>query len=100
MLLASPQIFDSSARIGSPGGLSPRDKSDDLCAFARLHTRSKPMRSTVQRCVGAAYRLLGLWWQRMRQRCELSGMSEMEIHDAGMTSYEAWCESRKPFWRA
>jgi uncharacterized protein YjiS (DUF1127 family) len=44
--------------------------------------------------------MLVLWWQRKRQREELSGMTEADQKDAGISPGDARYETRKPFWRA
>jgi uncharacterized protein YjiS (DUF1127 family) len=36
----------------------------------------------------------------MRQREELSRMTEIELSDAGIARCEAWFEIAKPFWHA
>ncbi len=43
---------------------------------------------------------LSQWRQRMRERDELSRFTERELHDAGVTTSDAWVEMNKPFWRA
>jgi uncharacterized protein YjiS (DUF1127 family) len=40
-----------------------------------------------------------VWRRRERERGELARMSEMELHDIGVTSAERWAEINKPFWR-
>ena len=44
--------------------------------------------------------LLGTWQQRSLARQELAMMTEPELHDLGITRYDALYEVRKPFWRA
>jgi len=44
--------------------------------------------------------MLSRWRERVRQRNELSRMSEMELRDAGIDPCAAWLEVHKPFWRA
>jgi uncharacterized protein YjiS (DUF1127 family) len=39
------------------------------------------------------------WRRRDRERGELARMSEVELHDIGVTSAERWVEINKPFWR-
>jgi uncharacterized protein YjiS (DUF1127 family) len=42
---------------------------------------------------------LRLWAQRRRQRRELSLMTELDLHDIGMTQSDATWQMRKPFWQ-
>lgn len=38
-------------------------------------------------------------WERMRQRRDLAGLSELELKDLGWTRSDAAAELAKPFWR-
>jgi uncharacterized protein YjiS (DUF1127 family) len=40
-----------------------------------------------------------MWRRRERERSELARMTEVELHDIGLTSAERWAEIGKPFWR-
>jgi uncharacterized protein YjiS (DUF1127 family) len=42
-----------------------------------------------------AYRLLGSWLERRRQRRELLGLSDAMLEDIGLSRCDAW---REPFW--
>jgi len=39
------------------------------------------------------------WRRRIRDRRELAGLSELMLHDIGITRGDAEFLSRKPFWR-
>jgi uncharacterized protein YjiS (DUF1127 family) len=39
------------------------------------------------------------WRRRARGRRELAGLSELMLHDIGITRADAEFLSRKPFWR-
>ena len=54
------------------------------------------LRGTALQRAGAA---LAAWRLRWRERAELARLSSAELHDAGITPYEAAREARKPFWR-
>jgi uncharacterized protein YjiS (DUF1127 family) len=43
---------------------------------------------------------LHTWRTRYRARRELSGLSERDLHDIGMSSSDFIHEVSKPFWRA
>jgi uncharacterized protein YjiS (DUF1127 family) len=66
-------------------------------AVARRHSlagaSSKP--SLVSRLRGE----IRTWRRRARERTELPQMSELELHDIGVTSTDRWAEINKPFWR-
>ena len=47
----------------------------------------------------AAFALLLVWGERIRQRQGLADMDERLLSDIGLTSAEAAAEYRKPFWR-
>jgi len=57
------------------------------------------MGERVRRWWLAMHTVFRVWRQRIRQRDELSRMTEAELSDAGISSYEARFEIRKPFWR-
>jgi len=40
------------------------------------------------------------WRRRRRDRDALASMSERDLHDLGISRYDAWREIRKPWWRA
>jgi uncharacterized protein YjiS (DUF1127 family) len=42
---------------------------------------------------------LRAWLERARQRRQLAGLSERELHDIGLSHAAAQAEARKPFWR-
>ena len=44
--------------------------------------------------------LLRAWRDRSRQRHQLGLLNELELRDAGITPFDAWRETNKPFWRA
>lgn len=46
-----------------------------------------------------AARLIVLWIERVRQRRSLAALTDRELHDVGLSRYDAVYESRKPFWR-
>ena len=54
----------------------------------------------LSRAVHHAVALLNTWRRRLRQRRELATMDERTRHDLGLTSFDAFYEARKPFWRA
>jgi uncharacterized protein YjiS (DUF1127 family) len=66
---------------------------------ARLH-RSVSLRRRLTACGQSIRNIAALWRMRRRERAELSAMTTAELRDAGLTSYDARCEARKPFWRA
>lgn len=47
----------------------------------------------------AAFALLLVWGERIRQRQSLAGMDKRLLSDIGLTPAEAASEYRKPFWR-
>jgi uncharacterized protein YjiS (DUF1127 family) len=44
--------------------------------------------------------LIHTWRERDRARQELAMMRESDLHDLGISRYDAVFEARKPFWRA
>jgi uncharacterized protein YjiS (DUF1127 family) len=61
-----------------------------------LHARAEPRRHTFSDFVA----LFKEWRRRVRGRAELAALSDRELHDIGMTRYDARREIGKPFWRA
>jgi len=49
--------------------------------------------------IAAAYALLALWIERVRQREALASLSDHELRDIGITRIDAAREARKPFWK-
>jgi uncharacterized protein YjiS (DUF1127 family) len=43
---------------------------------------------------------LHVWFDRWRQRDELTHWSDRELHDVGLSWSEVVREAEKPFWRA
>lgn len=50
--------------------------------------------------VSLAFDTLLEWRRRRRSRRQLSMMSEHMCKDIGISRAGAWCEARKPFWKA
>jgi uncharacterized protein YjiS (DUF1127 family) len=46
-----------------------------------------------------ALALLDIWRRRLRDRRALALMDNRSLRDLGLTRYDAFCETRKPFWR-
>jgi uncharacterized protein YjiS (DUF1127 family) len=40
-----------------------------------------------------------VWWKRVRERGELSALTERDLKDMGLTRADALGEIAKPFWR-
>jgi uncharacterized protein YjiS (DUF1127 family) len=60
----------------------------------RLRVRREPIHPFA-----AAWLPIANWIERSRQRKALSGLTEHELRDIGITRCEAARESDKPFWR-
>ncbi|HUN52974.1 MAG TPA: DUF1127 domain-containing protein [Candidatus Sulfotelmatobacter sp.] len=50
--------------------------------------------------VARAQAVFQTWQRRIRERMELSHMSERELLDMGISRVDALIESGKPFWRS
>jgi uncharacterized protein YjiS (DUF1127 family) len=46
-----------------------------------------------------ALALLDIWRRRLRDRRALALMDDRSLRDLGLTRYDAFYETRKPFWR-
>jgi uncharacterized protein YjiS (DUF1127 family) len=46
-----------------------------------------------------ALALLNTWRRRLRDRRALALMDDRSLRDLGLTRYDAFYETRKPFWR-
>jgi len=44
-------------------------------------------------------RRFGEWKRRWYSRCQLIGLSDGDLHDIGLSRYDALQEAAKPFWR-
>jgi uncharacterized protein YjiS (DUF1127 family) len=50
--------------------------------------------------VGSEFaRVLGVWWDRIRQRREMARLDDRMLTDIGMSRIEAMREINKPFWK-
>ena len=67
--------------------------TDDLGASTSRHC-------AMTGCARNGLCLLRLWRQRVRDRRELFELTDMQLHDFGVTRCEAMGEYEKPFWRA
>ena len=47
-----------------------------------------------------AQAVLNTWRQRARSRNELAHMTDMDLHDIGLSRMDVVTEVAKPFWRA
>jgi uncharacterized protein YjiS (DUF1127 family) len=54
---------------------------------------------TPIRPAAAAWILVALWIERVRQRRALATLDHKMLQDIGITRYDAACECGKPFWR-
>jgi uncharacterized protein YjiS (DUF1127 family) len=67
------------------------------------HRRTSP-RASLWALAGAAVdniaTTLFVWLERARQRRELLGLNDRELHDFGVSRCGAASEGGKPFWRA
>lgn len=61
-----------------------------------LQAGAEPRRHTLSDLVA----LFKEWHCRARGRAELAALNDRELHDIGVTRYEARREIGKPFWRA
>jgi uncharacterized protein YjiS (DUF1127 family) len=58
------------------------------------------LRTSVGHVVDDAAAMLLAWRERARQRRELLGLSDRDLHDIGLSRADAVGEGEKPFWRA
>jgi uncharacterized protein YjiS (DUF1127 family) len=65
---------------------------------ARTAASGQPM-AEVAGLVMRAIGLLGLWYERARQRRQLSELPPHLLRDIGIDRVDALREARKPFWR-
>jgi uncharacterized protein YjiS (DUF1127 family) len=56
-------------------------------------------RQAIDRMISSVVGRLKLWARRLAGRAELSRLSDRDLRDIGVTSYEARQECAKPFWR-
>jgi uncharacterized protein YjiS (DUF1127 family) len=57
--------------------------------------RPRPRRGWFAR----AQALLHLWRRRIYERAELTGLSEHDLRDVGLSDAEVWAEAQKWFWQ-
>jgi uncharacterized protein YjiS (DUF1127 family) len=64
-----------------------------------------PAQPAVQECerptshLRRTLALLDIWRRRLRDRRALALMDDRSLRDLGLTRYDAFYETRKPFWR-
>jgi uncharacterized protein YjiS (DUF1127 family) len=66
-----------------------------LVAAPRLSSDRGPLHR-----IGLVVDMLWEWRRRRRSRHQLKMMSEHMCKDIGISRADAWCEGRKPFWKA
>ena len=54
----------------------------------------------VSAAVDTVATTLFVWIERTRQRRELLGLNDRDLHDFGASRYDAVSEGSKPFWRS
>jgi len=64
--------------------------------FPGLPIRS---RAKIRTIVARAIQVIRLWKRRSDGRRELGRLSKLELRDIGLTEYDVYKETRKPFWR-
>ncbi len=57
-------------------------------------------RIALPRPFGAIARLLKLWRRRIAESDELLAMSERELHDLGISRYDAAHAAKQAFWKS
>jgi len=57
-------------------------------------------RGRLKRLVGALAAHLCHYRKIQRERAQLRALSDRELHDIGISRYDALQEARKPFWRS
>jgi uncharacterized protein YjiS (DUF1127 family) len=53
---------------------------------------------SVGRIVQSTLAAMGVWQRRMRQRCELLMLNNIELHELSLSEADVNREARKPFW--
>jgi uncharacterized protein YjiS (DUF1127 family) len=66
---------------------------------SRRTSAGASLRSVVDAALGNVETTLFVWLERARQRRELLGLGDRELHDFGVSRCDAVGESSKPFWR-
>ncbi len=55
--------------------------------------------SSLDRVVHDTLARIRAWHRRNKERSELIKLTDLEMHDFGMTRADAIAEANKPFWR-
>ena len=72
----------------------------DLTLPPQPHSAWRRARArTPIRRVAAAWSVVALWIERVRQRDALAALDDHQLRDIGLTRAEAAREWEKPFWR-
>jgi len=72
-----------------------------LSSLETEHLGTSPSRHhSLMSCARDRLCLVRVWQRRVKDRRELAGLTDMELHDFGVTRYDARGEYGKPFWRA
>jgi len=93
--VASQSIAAEADRARDRSG--PFEEKRFMHAVARRDTvaGAPPTLSRISRLMGK----LRTWRRRQQERAELARMSQVELHDIGVSSSERWTETHKSFWR-
>lgn len=65
--------------------------------IARTIATTSPSVTLAERMVGTTFLT---WMRRARQRRDLTGLTDRELSDMGLTEHQVTQEAAKPFWRA
>ena len=71
----------------------------DTMAAAQVRGSSSGWRLGVRRRLSALAARVWHYRQVQRERAQLWALSDRDLHDIGLSRYDALREARKPFWR-
>ena len=71
------------------------EQQDNRLSADQLYHQQNGWKKSVQK----GWAMLGLWWQRQRQRKQLATLDPRLLKDMGITQDKLYDELSKPFWR-